>query len=314
MSLNKTIINKLNNLKETLDIIDRDLTYEEVLLDTKLTTHLSKEKSIIEPIVNNYIAWQKSIRELSDLSEDDKTTLGKEIDVLNENIYDLENNLIDMLSKMDAKKQEVTIEIIPIKMGNGKLYDTIIDMYINICEIENFDYEKISDNSTLLNITGNNVLDIFSQENGVHKSSLQSIKVIVYPKINKKEFTIDDSNVRIDAFRAEGAGGQNINKVSTAIRLTHLPTGMVVVCQDERSQFQNRERAFKILQAKLTQKTNKDYLASLQQARKKANNDNIIKIYDFDKNTILFNNNDTTYPLDTYINGEIVNILKSNLE
>ena len=313
MSLNKTIINKLNNLKETLDIIDRDLTYEEVLLDTKLTTHLSKEKSIIEPIVNNYIAWQKSIRELSDLSEDDKTTLGKEIDVLNENIYDLENNLIDMLSKMDAKKQEVTIEIIPIKMGNGKLYDTIIDMYINICEIENFDYEKISDNSTLLNITGNNVLDIFSQENGVHKSSLQSIKVIVYPKINKKEFTIDDSNVRIDAFRAEGAGGQNINKVSTAIRLTHLPTGMVVVCQDERSQFQNRERAFKILQAKLTQKTNKDYLASLQQARKKANNDNIIKIYDFDKNTILFNNNDTTYPLDTYINGEIVNILKSNL-
>ena len=313
MSLNKTIINKLNNLKETLDIIARDLTYEEVLLDTKLTTHLSKEKSIIEPIVNNYIAWQKSIRELSDLSEDDKTTLGKEIDVLNENIYDLENNLIDMLSKMDAKKQEVTIEIIPIKMGNGKLYDTIIDMYINICEIENFDYEKISDNSTLLNITGNNVLDIFSQENGVHKSSLQSIKVIVYPKINKKEFTIDDSNVRIDAFRAEGAGGQNINKVSTAIRLTHLPTGMVVVCQDERSQFQNRERAFKILQAKLTQKTNKDYLASLQQARKKANNDNIIKIYDFDKNTILFNNNDTTYPLDTYINGEIVNILKSNL-
>ena len=313
MSLNKTIINKLNNLKETLDIIDRDLTYEEVLLDTKLTTHLSKEKSIIEPIVNNYIAWQKSIRELSDLSEDDKTTLGKEIDVLNENIYDLENNLIDMLSKMDAKKQEVTIEIIPIKMGNGKLHDAIIDMYINICEIENFDYEKISDNSTLLNITGNNVLDIFSQENGVHKSSLQSIKVIVYPKINKKEFTIDDSNVRIDAFRAEGAGGQNINKVSTAIRLTHLPTGMVVVCQDERSQFQNRERAFKILQAKLTQKTNKDYLASLQQARKKANNDNIIKIYDFDKNSVLFCNNDTTYPLDTYINGEIVNILKSNL-
>jgi len=159
--------------------------------------------------------------------------------------------------------------------------DMLLRMYIRFCERERFSVqvldhqqgEEAGIKSATLHITGPNAYGILRAEHGVHRlvriSPFDANKrrhtsfasVTVTPEVEKATIEINEKDLRIDTYRAGGAGGQHVNKTDSAVRITHLPTGIVVQCQNERSQGQNKQTAMKMLMAKLVQKQEEEQRA-----------------------------------------------------
>jgi peptide chain release factor 1 len=150
--------------------------------------------------------------------------------------------------------------------GGSDFLQQLFDMYQSHAKRHNYGFQagittELSGGMKSANITvsGNGAYSRLRYESGLHKAvgkfpqkfGAASVIVEVYPEAEAVEFDISDKDVRIDVFHASGAGGQNVNKVETAIRVTHFPSGIVVTCQDERSQLKNKERAMKTLYSKL---------------------------------------------------------------
>lgn len=132
-------------------------------------------------------------------------------------------------------------------------------------------------------VSGQNCQNLLECLNGVHKKAgtNQSVLVTIFPKIDEKMPNFDEKNLKIEIFRSNGAGGQNVNKVSTAVRVKHIPSNIVSSCQDERSQFQNKQRAIENLQQKVLKKWQDDQKKQLDKSKKKYENHNIVCTYDY---------------------------------
>ena len=275
------------------DKLEQLLEYPEVQADKKQYLRILDKRNNLKPIKDAYDSLKKISdnivlceKELNNLLESDRAIYLEEINrlTLEANVY--VKKIRDFLSSSNITTTSTMVELRSGKLDETKeLISSVMDSIAEYTSLCGYQFKKIKttmDGNNLpklitLQVIGPEAFNKLSLLNGTHKvnlggkkdaSKIDSISITVY-EIKDEKIQILDKDLRIDLFHSSGAGGQNINKVETAIRITHLPTGIVVSCQDERSQLRNKERAINTLKEKLMELNKKEETQYIDKIRKK---------------------------------------------
>ncbi len=292
---------KVKEIAEKYDMLTVRLSSPEVLGDMAEWTRLSKERAEIAEIAEKYRAYLGMEEEMKGAFSEAEHETGEMKELLLEEGYAcreklsaLEDELKLLLLPKDKNDERgCTLEI---RAGAGgeeaALFAYVLyRMYQGYCERRRFRWEIVDVNETALggmkeaivNISGKGAYGRLKYESGVHRVQrvpetesqgrihTSTATVAVLPEADDVEVELDEKDIRVDLFRSSGAGGQKVNKTETAIRLTHFPTGIVVTCQDERSQLKNKEKAFRVLRARLY-----DYYQGRQSSAEAANRKSLV--------------------------------------
>ncbi|MFY7998820.1 MAG: peptide chain release factor 1 [Candidatus Kapaibacteriota bacterium] len=325
------------------------LAAPDVLNDYKRFSDLSREHKRLESIVSvahDYLRVAKNLRDNKEIlstpgmDAELKELAAAELDDLTETKSRMESDLQVLLLPRDPNDDKNCI--VEIRAGTGgdeagifagdlfRMYQRFADKKGWLTEVIDFnESERGGYKEVIFSLSGEEAFGMMKYESGVHRvqrvpeteasgrTHTSAATVAILPEMDDVEVHINESDLRIDIFRSGGKGGQNVNKVETAVRLVHLPTGLVVQCQDERSQLKNRNKAMKVLRARLYELESAKQAAELSSSRKdmvkSGDRSDKIRTYNYPQNRVTdhrLEGDAKNYTLQEVVNGEIEPVIR----
>lgn len=295
------------------------LALPETAADSRYYLHLSREAARLRPFADAHRALSAAALALDKNREEQRTADGELLPLYREEEVRLAAALdaavaeVQALSGLMAHGGNAPCVLTVREAGNTGFATDVLRLYEHYLELSGIDY-KVSPDKSGGTITAEGGLGRLGYEAGLHRrTDGASATVTVMPLPERGEVVVSPEEIRVDIFCSTGKGGQNVNKVETAVRITHLPTGMVVTCQDERSQLMNKRRALATLADRLRQEDGKRRAAAYVQARDDQIRDrsNPIRRYDVAHNVLRDVRTGAEVPLKDAMRGHIEPLIKA---
>ena len=339
---------KLNEVERRLEQVNEKLCLPETAADPKLSAALGRERKRLEPIVEKFREYKAALADIEDGrtiiddagADPELRELAREqIDEARKTAEECENELKIMLLPRDPNDDKNVI--VEIRGGAGgeesALFAAVLfRMYSMYSERRGFGVEVVSSNETELGgfkeisftVSGDGAYSRFKFEGGVHRVQrvpeteaggrihTSTVTVAVLPEAEEVDLELDEADLQIDTFRSSGAGGQKVNKTSSAIRVTHIPTGMVVECQDERSQYRNKDKALSVLRSRLLAEKRQAQADEIGEQRRSmvgtGDRSERIRTYNYAQGRVTDHRIGLTlYKLDAILNGDMDEVIDS---
>ena len=335
------ILDRLNFIENKYDEMSSKISDPSVMANQREWQKLCKEHSDMEVIVNKFKEFKKTVEDIESDKEMLKDKMDKELkDMVEDEIKELtekkaiyeEEMRILLLPKDPNDEKNVFIEIRGGAGGDeaALFAANLFRMYTRYAERHRLKVELMSANETdiggfkevVFMLKGESVYSKLKYESGVHRVQrvpdtessgrihTSTATVAVLPEVEDVDIVISANDVKIDVFRASGNGGQCVNTTDSAVRLTHLPTGLVVSCQDEKSQLKNKEKAMKVLKARLFERAEAERSAGIAEDRKSqvgsGDRSERIRTYNYPQGRVTDHRIGLTiYKLDSFLDGDI---------